>query len=108
MTGIGNLRDASQMLEPAVAALGEALDCPASDRPLLALARRMAATIDAMPDAMAGTMLPNHAGPFLKALAELEDRARKRRSGARGSKPSGVAKLRAAHATTTAKRTRAG
>ncbi len=102
-----NLRDASQMLEPAVAALGETLGCPAADAPLLALARRMAATIDAMPDAMAGTMLPNHAGPFLKALAELETRAAKRRAPGAGRQRSKVASLRAAHAQTAAKRKRA-
>jgi hypothetical protein len=84
------------MIEPAVAALGG--DCPPADRPLLALARRMAATIDAMPDAMAGTMLPNHAGPFLKALAELEERARKRQAQERSAgKGNRVRQLQATH-----------
>ena len=101
---MADLRDASQLITPTL----EALDVPASDAPLLALARRMAATIDSMPDAMAGTMLPNHAGPFLKALAELEDRAAKRRARTGSGRPNRVSQLRAAHATSPAKRKRAG
>ncbi len=67
------------MLGPAVAALGEALDPPAAD--LLALARRLAATIDAMPPAVAVPMLPNHAGPLVKVLTELDARYRRRSAG---------------------------
>jgi hypothetical protein len=104
MAGMTNLRDASHLIEPTLAEL----EVPASDAPLLALARRMAATIDAMPDAMAGTMLPNHAGPFLKALAELEDRAAKRRARTGAGRPNRVSQLRAAHASTAARRKRTG
>lgn len=102
-----NLRDAGQMIGPAVDGLGEALDAPVSDAPLLALARRFAATIDAMSNAEAVTMLPNHAGPLIKVLAELETRAQRRRSKGTG-RANKVAHLRAAHATATAKRDQAG
>lgn len=98
------LRDASQIIGPTL----DGLDCPSSDAPLLALARRMAATIDAMPDAMAGTMLPNHAGPLIKVLAELDARAQKRAAKSRQGRPNRVAQLRAAHAASPAKRKRAG
>jgi hypothetical protein len=90
-----NLRDAGQLLAPAVEGLGDALGAPAADAPLLALARRMAATIDAMPDGVAVAMLPNHAGPLIKVLAELEARANARRKPAAG-KPSRLNQLRAA------------
>lgn len=104
----GKLRDASQMIEPAVTAMVTALECPVSDRPLVALALRVAATIDAMPDAIAATMLPNHAGPMIKILAELEARAVKRRAADRTGRPNRVAQLRTAHAAATSKRGRAG
>jgi hypothetical protein len=103
----GVLRDASQMVTPAVAELAESLSCPPSDRALLALALRLAATIDAMPDAMAGTMLPNHAGPMIKILAELEDRARKRREKDHPGRVNKVAQIRGARAAAD-KRRRAG
>jgi hypothetical protein len=92
-----NLRNASQMIGPAIESLCDAPDLPESDAPLLALARRIAATIDAMPDGIAQTMLPNHAGPLLKVLAELETRAVARRKPVT-SKPSRLAQLRAANA----------
>ena len=84
------LRPADELIGPALAAMVAGLDPPEADGPLLALARRMAATIDAMPDAVAVSMLPNHAGPLVKALAELEARAVKRR----GSAPAGPSRLR--------------
>jgi hypothetical protein len=77
--GHAPLRDARAMIVPAIEQMAADLDAPAADAPLLALVRRQAAVIDAMPDAVAVSMMPNHAGPLLKALAELEDRARRRR-----------------------------
>ena len=69
----------------------------------------MAATIDAMPDAMAGTMLPNHAGPMIKILAELETRAAKRRAAERpAGRVNKVAQIRGARAAADSKRRRAG
>ncbi len=104
MAGRAALRDAKAMIAPAVEAMVADLDPPPSDGPLLALLRRQAAVIDAMPDAVAVTMLPNHSGQLLKALAELEDRARERgrRDGPRAVNP--VREMRAAHATFMGKR----
>lgn len=79
MPSAHRLRSADELVGPKVAALASALECPASDAPLLALARRMAAVIDDMPDAVAVSMLPNHAGPLIRVLAELDARSRKRR-----------------------------
>ena len=42
---------------------------------------RLAATIDAMPPAVAVPMLPNHAGPLVKVLTELDARYRRRSAG---------------------------
>jgi len=93
-----SLRDARTMIAPAVEAMVAELDPPASDGPLLALVRRQAAVIDSMPDAVAVTMLPNHSGQLVKALAELEERARKRgrQDGPKAANP--VRDLRASHA----------
>ena len=98
MTGRTPLRDAKEMISPAVEAMVAELDPTPSDGPLLALVRRQAAVIDSMPDAVAVTMLPNHSGQLLKALAELEERARKRdrRQGPQPANP--VRNLRASHA----------
>jgi hypothetical protein len=86
------------MIAPAVEAMAADLDPPAADGPLLALIRRQAQVIDAMPDAVAVTMLPNHSGQLMRALAELEDRARRRgrQEGPRPANP--VRDLRASHA----------
>lgn len=86
----------------------EALGCPPADAAVVALARKVASVIDVMPDGQAGMMLGQTAPLLLKVLQELEDRSRKRRSGARGARPSGVAKLRASHAATVAKRAKTG
>ncbi len=66
--------------------------------------RRQAQVIDAMPDAVAVTMLPNHSGQLLKALGELEERARRRgrRNGPQPVNP--VAELRRQHAAFMGKR----
>jgi hypothetical protein len=90
-----NLRNATQMLGPALEALGEV---PAADAPLLALARRMAAVIDSMPDGVAQAMLPNHAGPLVKVLTELDARAQRRGKDASPPKASRLDQLRAASA----------
>ena len=76
----------------------EALGCPKSDAAVVALARTVAETIDAMGPGQRGMMIGQTAPLLLKLLQELETRAVKRRSGARGGRPNGVAKLRAAHA----------
>jgi hypothetical protein len=68
------------MIGPAIEEMLAALDPPAEDLPLVAIARRSAATIDIMSDAVATGMLPNHLGPLTKVLAELDARARKRRA----------------------------
>jgi len=104
MAGRPQLRDAKTMITPAIEAMVADLDAPASDGPLLALVRRQAHVIDRMSDEQAVSMLPNHSGQLLKALAELEDRARKRgrQDGPRAANP--VRDMRAAHATFMGKR----
>ena len=89
------LRPAAQMLGPAVERTIAALDPPDGDAALVALVRRQAAIIDAMPPAVASAMLPNHTGQFLKALAELQARAAKRGQLA-DERPSKLDQLRAA------------
>ena len=84
----------------------EALGCPKSDAAVVALARTVATTIDAMPDGSRVMMMGQTAPLLLKLLQELETRATKRRSGSRGGRPNQVAKLRAAHAVATRKRAR--
>jgi hypothetical protein len=81
------------MILPAVEQMVTDLDAPPSDAPLLALVRRQARVIDGMPDAVAVSMLPNHTGQLLKALAELEDRARRRRASRPGA-PNPVRQMR--------------
>lgn len=98
------LRDAKTLISPAIEAMAAELDPPAADGPLLALVRRQAAVIDAMPDAVAVTMLPNHSGQLLRALAELEERARRRGRDAAGRPANPVTELRRAHAAFMGKR----
>lgn len=93
-----------QAVEETIAALG----CPPSDAAVVALARTTAATLDSMQPGQRGMMLGQTAPLLLKLLQELEQRAAKRRSGARGGRPNGVSQLRAAHAATKAKRAKAG
>jgi hypothetical protein len=91
------LRNVNQLISPALEAAVAELDPPVSDGALVALCRRLAATIDEMPPAVGQAMIPNFAGPLLRALTELEDRARKRgRQGPPVVSP--VAELRKAHA----------
>lgn len=101
---MAGLRDAKTLISPAVDAMVAELDPPAADGPLIALLRRQARVIDAMPDAVAVSMLPNHTGQLVKVLAELEDRARKRgrQDGPRPVNP--VRDLRSAHAAFMGKR----
>jgi hypothetical protein len=101
---MARLRDAKTLISPAIDAMVAELDPPASDGPLIALLRRQARVIDAMPDAVAVSMLPNHTGQLVKVLAELEDRARKRgrQDGPRPVNP--VRELRAGHAAFMGKR----
>jgi hypothetical protein len=92
-----NLRSADQLISPAIDAMVAALDPPDADGPLVALVRRQARVIDGMPDAVASAMLPNHGGPLLRALAELERRAAARRKPEQGPKTR-LAQLREARA----------
>ena len=98
MTRARSLRDASQLVGPAVERMVEALDPPDEDLPLIAIARRQAAVIDAMPDEVAIGMMPNHAGPLIKVLGELAERARKRRGPERPRTENPVQAMRRAHA----------
>ena len=89
------LRAANQLVGPAVEQTVKALNAPDSDAALVALARRQAATVDAMPDGVAVAMLPQHSGQLLKTLAELQARAAKRGQAA-DARPSRLDALRAA------------
>jgi hypothetical protein len=73
-----NLRPAEELIGPRVAEMVAAYDCPAADAPLVALARTLAATIDAMPPGVRTTMLPQHSGQLTRVLAELDARAARR------------------------------
>jgi hypothetical protein len=98
-----NLRSADQRVLPAVDAMTAAGDYPESDAPLLALARRLAASIDAMPDGVAAAMLPQFTGQLVKVLAELDARSR-RRGTAVPRQPSRLDQLRAARAASDSRR----
>lgn len=101
MTRARSLRNADQMVAPAVERMVEALDPPDEDLPLIAIARRQAAVIDAMPDEVAIGMMPNHAGPLIKVLGELEKRAQVRRGAAAAGKAvNPVRQMRAEYAAT--------
>lgn len=97
MTQNRSLRSADSLLVPALAATVAALGAPDADAALVRLAEVIAATIDAMPDAVRTTMLPNHTGQLVKVLAELEVRAARRRKAPSGP-PNRLQQLRAARA----------
>lgn len=84
----------------------EALACPKSDAAVVALARTVASTIDAMPRGQKGMMLGQTAPLLLKVLQELEDRAAKRRARAGSGRPNRIAAQRATFAAAQAKRRR--
>lgn len=83
-----------------------AIDPPASDAAVTALARKMASAIDGMQGDQLALMIGQTAPQLLKVLQELEVRAKARRSAARSQRPNKVANLRAAHAQSPAKRKR--
>jgi len=85
-----------------------AIDPPAQDAAVVALARKMASAIDGMKGEQLGLMIGQTAPQLLKVLQELDARALKRKSAARSARPNRVAQLRAAHASSPAKRKRAG
>ena len=91
-------------VESTIAAIGP----PEADAALVALTRKMAAVMDGMGDAQLAQMAGQTAPQLLKLLQELESRAAGRRAAQRPARPSGVAKVRAAHAASPAKRKRAG
>lgn len=99
----GPMRDARAMIGPAVEQMTAGFDPAPEDLPLLAIARRQAAVIDAMPDQVAVAMLPNHVGPLIRALTTLAERAEKRRQHPPG-RPSKLDELRAARAASDARR----
>jgi hypothetical protein len=102
----------AQEPDPTIAAAVErtikAVSPPASDAAVVALARKMATTIDEMSGAQAAAMIGQTAPQLLKVLQELDTRAEKRRSLARQGRPNKVSALRAAHAQSPAKRKRSG
>lgn len=85
-----------------------ALAPPEADAAVVALARKMAVTIDGMEGERLALMIGQTAPQLLKVLQELELRAAKRRSAARSQRPGRVAAIRAAHAASPARKKRAG
>lgn len=84
-----------------------AIDPPAADAAVVALARKMAETIDDMKGEKLALMIGQTAPQLLKLLQELDARAAKRRAAQRSQRPGRVAGIRAAHASSPAKRKRA-
>lgn len=72
------LRSAGELVAPAVAEMVKALDPPAEDAPLVALARSLASAIDGMAPAVRSAMMPQFSGQLVKVLGELDARARRR------------------------------
>lgn len=72
------LRDAGELLAPAVDRMVEAIDPPESDAAVVALARILAKTVDRMSDAERAVMIGQTAPQVLRVLKELDDRARRR------------------------------
>lgn len=85
-----------------------AIDPPDADAAVVALARKMAQTIDGMEGEKLALMIGQTAPQLLKLLQELDVRAAKRRAAQRSRQPGAVAKIRSAHAQSPAKRKRAG
>lgn len=102
------MRDADDLLAPAVRETVAALDPPAEDAALVALARTLAASIDEMAPAVRAAMIGQVSGQLMRALKDLDDRARRRRTASKTGRPNRVAQLRAAHVAATTKRKRAG
>jgi hypothetical protein len=71
-------RPTDGMVGPAVAESLLALDLPPADEGLAALARTLAASIDAMPPGVRSAMLPQASGQLFRVLRELDARARRR------------------------------
>jgi hypothetical protein len=91
-------------VDVSIAAIGP----PAADAAVVALARKMASTIDGMEGERLALMIGQTAPQLLKVLQELEARAAKRRAGQRSARPNRVAQIRAAHSQSPAKKKRAG
>jgi hypothetical protein len=92
------LHDAAELLSPALEQMVKASDPPASDAPLIALARCLAKTVDRMSDAERAAMLGQTGPLILKVLQELETRDRLHRAPERPTAPNPVRKMREAHA----------
>lgn len=103
MTRKPPLHTADDLLTPPLERALEAIDPPATDDALVALARILAHSIDKMSDAERRAMLGQTAPQVLRVLNELETRAAKRRKPAEGP-PNRLQQLRAARAASDARR----
>jgi hypothetical protein len=74
------LRSADRTVLAAVKVTAAALDPPDEDLALVKVAEVIAETIDAMGPGERLSLLPQHTGQLVKALAELEARAARRRA----------------------------
>lgn len=92
------LHSVDELLSPALARTVKAIDPPATDDALVAVATVLAATLDRMSNAERASMLGQTIPAYMKVLTELEARAAKRRVPQRPTAPNPVRKMREAHA----------
>jgi hypothetical protein len=93
------LHSADELIGPALERVVGAIDPPASDEALVALARTLARTIDRMTDDQRAVMAGQTCPQMLRILVELELRAAKRRRPP-ARQPSRLDALRETHAKT--------
>jgi hypothetical protein len=96
-----NLRDAAELMVPAVEKALTAYDAPDEDAAFVQVARLTARDIDRMPRQVREVMLPQHTGMLLRAFDGLDKRRRDRQKGQQGgnARVSAVDDLRTAQAT---------
>lgn len=76
-----NLRDADDLMLPAVEQALNAMDTDEEDAAFVQVARLAAKDMDSMPRQVREVMFPQHAGMLLRAFDGLEKRAKERRKG---------------------------
>src|SRR5258708_12083249 len=102
MAGRGVLRDAGELISPALAETVAAIGPPEADAALVRLTAVVASSIDHMAPAVRDVMLGQTAPLLLKLLQELDKRAMRRQQPGKGG-PSGLQRLPEAPASMTEK-----
>lgn len=92
-----HLRDADDLIGPALAKTLAALGLPDEDAAMIKVAEVIAGILDAMPDGQRGMMAGQTVPQLVKVLEILDQRARRRRGQGMG-RPSRLDQLRAARA----------